>query len=253
MACFDTVSDRTVVFTLAKGSQVTPDDFLPHLLCVSGRMEAFGTVGVGHIWHLTLKSCDDVDTITDRGDFEIKDRSVTVSRLSSVLTSATLFWLPYWVPHDDVVDSFESLIDDIVSGNYVQLLQHGFSGCFSTQRKIRSPVDMKNLPYFLTISSEGRTYRTFVFVPGRPAICFGWHMKNTCPDALQNRQSFKRPSSPIHIPSSKKHSSDHDHESSIPDDSPSFQMPDLPKTDPCYPTRCFFAIFQDNSFSPDSS
>ena len=212
MAGFDSANDRTVVFTLAKGSQVTPDDFIPHLLCVSGRMEAFGTVGVGHVWHLTLDSPEAVDTIIDNGHFVVNDRSVSVSRLSSILTSATLFWLPYWVPHDHVVDCLESVLDDRVSCNYVRLPQHGFSSCYSTQRKIHSAVDLKKLPYFITISSEGRSYRSFLFVPGRPAMCFGCgqvgHMKNDCPDAPKNRHSFKRPSSPIQIVSSKKPSLD---------------------------------------------
>lgn len=258
MACFDSVRDRTVVFTLSRGVQVSPDDFLPHLQCVSGSLVAFGTVGVGHVWHLTLQSVDDVDTVIDQGNFTIRNRSVCVSRLASILTSATLFWLPYWVPHDDVIASLELLLDDRVSCNYVQLPQHGFAGCFSTQRKLRSPVDMKNLPYFVNISSEGRLYRTFLFVPGRPAVCFSCakvgHMKNSCPDDQANRQSFKRPSSAIDIPTSKKHSPDPVEDSSMPvdlDKSFTLQMPDHLSMPVCSFIQNEMFALQETSTPPD--
>ena len=87
---------------------------------------------------------------------------------------------------------------------------------FSTQCKIRSPVDLKDLPYFIDIESEGRTYRTFLIVPGRPSVCFdcgrSGHMKNGCPGVQPPKSSSKIPSSPIQIPA-KKPAHDDDHHS----------------------------------------
>ena len=134
--------EHTVVFTLSRGPQVSRSDFLPFLGCVKGRMEGFGTVGVGHVWHLTLKDPSDVDTLIDQGDFVVLSRNVSVTKLQSVLLTATLFWLPFWVPHSDVVDSFQGLLDDYISCTYVQIPQQGFQGCYSTQRKLRSPTDL---------------------------------------------------------------------------------------------------------------
>ena len=48
------VRSRTVILTLSKGPQVVPGDFYEALEVVMGRIVAFGTVGVGHVWHLTL-------------------------------------------------------------------------------------------------------------------------------------------------------------------------------------------------------
>ena len=72
--------DRTVVFTLSRGVQVCPTDFLPFLSCVADRMVGFGTVGVGHVWHLTLLTEEDAELLDQQGDFTIKDRQVSVSR-----------------------------------------------------------------------------------------------------------------------------------------------------------------------------
>ena len=200
--------DRTVVFSLSRGVQVSPTDFLPYLTCVQNRMVGFGTVGVGHVWHLTLVSEEDAELLEEQGDFTIKNRQVSVSRLKSNLLTATIYWLPFWVPHDDVVDSLQALLDDRVTCTYIQIPQHGFHGCYSTQRKIRSPVDLKDLPYFIDITSEGRVYRAFLFVPGRPAVCFdcghSGHMKNACPGVKKPSSGFKRPSDPVDIPYAKK-------------------------------------------------
>ena len=40
---------RTAVFSLSRGPQVSPLDFVPFLDCVKDRMVGFGTVGVGHV------------------------------------------------------------------------------------------------------------------------------------------------------------------------------------------------------------
>ena len=200
--------DRTVVFTLSRGVQVCPTDFLPFLSCVADRMVGFGTVGVGHVWHLTLLTEEDAELLDQQGYFSIKDRQVSVSRLKSNLLTATIFWLPFWVQHDDVIDSLQTYLDDRVACTCIQIPQHGFHGCYSTQRKIRSPVDLKDLPYFIDITSEGRVYRAFLFVPGRPAVCFdcglSGHMKNACPGVKETLSGFKRPSDPIDIPPPKK-------------------------------------------------
>ena len=179
------VKSCTVVFTLSKGQQVTPMDFAPHLEVVMGRILGFGTVGVGHVWHLTLTEQCYVQDILDQGDFEIQGRKVAVSKLSSALLSAVLFWLPFWVNHSDVIASLGKLLNDRVTCEYVRIDQKGFPGCYSTQRRIRSATDLTDLPYFIPVTSEGQTYRTFLFVPGRPPACFACnrigHMKNTCP------------------------------------------------------------------------
>ena len=47
-------------------------------------MVGFGTVGVGHVWHLTLKSEQDVEELISQGDFDIEGGvGVSVSRLGS--------------------------------------------------------------------------------------------------------------------------------------------------------------------------
>lgn len=181
----DDIKSCTVVFRLAKGPQVVPLDFAPHLDIVAGRIRGFGTVGVGHIWHLTLTSQCYVDDLITQGDFVLRGRAVAVSKLGTALLSATLFWLPFWVAHEDVITSFGELLQDKVTCEYVRIDQKGFPGCYSTQRRITAATDLKALPHFLSIQSEGHTYRTFLFVPGRPPACFACnaigHMKSSCP------------------------------------------------------------------------
>ena len=49
------IKEITVMLSIPKGSKLVPLDFLPALEVVRGciALVAFGTVGVGHIWHLT--------------------------------------------------------------------------------------------------------------------------------------------------------------------------------------------------------
>ena len=64
MSSYDQFRDRTAVFTLSKGSQVSP---------------------------------------SNQGDFVINNREVSVSSVKSKLLSATLYWVPFWVNHDDMM------------------------------------------------------------------------------------------------------------------------------------------------------
>ena len=82
------------MFTLSKGVQVTLSYFYSALEIISGRMVAFGTVGVGHVWYLPLKDIHDVDLIMAQGDFKVLDRDVYISRLDNALLSGILYWLP---------------------------------------------------------------------------------------------------------------------------------------------------------------
>lgn len=184
------VKNRTVVLTLPKGLNVSSEDFLPFLELVRGRIIAFGTVGVGYIWHLTLKSLPDVDRVIDRGNFYIGDFLVQVSRFSDMCNIGTLYWLPYWVPHDDVVSNISKLLGSRLSCQNIQIPQRGFEGCYSTKRRLESPVSLDKLPHFLQIESEGQVYRTFLLVPGRPPVCFhcggSGHMKSSCENKSRN-------------------------------------------------------------------
>ena len=115
--------------------------------------------------------------------------------------------------HEDVSDSLEELLGESITCAYVQIPQHGFHGCFSTQRKIRSPVDLQHLPHFVEIASEGKVYRAFLFVPGRPTVRFNCgrvgHMRGSCP-GKDDETTFKRPSSsPVEIPPAKQSRKDH--------------------------------------------
>lgn len=185
MASNHSVRKRTVVFTLPKGSSVTCKDFVPALRCVQDKITAFGTVGAGNIWHLTLKNVRDVQVVLDLGNFHIADNIlVQTSRLIDVVFTGILHWLPFWVPHEDVCHSMEKLLIGKITCKCYNIQQRGFKGCMSTQRKIESTVSMKSLPYFIGIESNGSIYQTFLFVPGRRPICFSCgligHKKAEC-------------------------------------------------------------------------
>ena len=196
----DDIKACTVVFKLSRGQQVVPLDFAPHLEVVAGRIQGFGTVGVGHILHLTLTSQCYVEDVIAQGDFSIRGRTVVASKLSTSLLSAVLYWLPFWVKHEDVITSLGKLLDDTVTCEYIRIDQKGFPGCYSTQRKIYAAADLRNLPHFIQIESEGETYRTFLFVPGRVPACFACnaigHMKSSCPVA-QNTANVPAPAVPV--------------------------------------------------------
>lgn len=193
MASTHSVRMRTIVFTLPKGSHVTCKDFLPALHCVQDKITAFGTVGAGHIWHLTLKNISDVQLVLDLGNFYIADDIlVQTSRLSDVIFTGVLHWLPYWVPHKDVCQSIEKLTAGKIMCKYFNIQQKGFKGCKSTQRKIQSTRSLKSLPYFIGIESNGSTHQTFLFVPGRRPVCFSCgligHKKAECCQTNQEEE-----------------------------------------------------------------
>lgn len=181
------MKERTVVLTLSKGSRASYADFSPILDQYEGKFEAFGTVGVGHIWHLTFKSIQDSDMfqrVHSRFTICNNEVSVLASKYLDTLNVATIYWLPYWVPHEDVVLSLAKYTGTRSFCRYVQIPQKGYRGCYSTQRRIESPVGLKELPYFFNIESEGVSHRVFLFVPGREPICFkckrAGHMRSSC-------------------------------------------------------------------------
>ena len=208
------IQSKTIVFTLPKGCRVTPQDFLPALNVISGKITAFGTVGVSHVWHLTLDDLNDVDSLVDQGDFKVKSYPVAVTKFDDGCYSATLHWLPFWVPNCVVESCIGSLLsDDIIHSSYVRIPQPGFKDCFGTQRKINSAKDLKKLPYFVPVKYEGTVYRTCLFVPGRDPICFQCnaigHMRNQCTIEKTTAQT-----SHICDPETKDVSSEHTKDSS---------------------------------------
>lgn len=180
----DSIKDRTVVLTLPKGLKATYDDFFPVIDPYMGRIIAFGTVGVGYVWHITFKAISDVDSFVQAGNFSLGDYTVVVNRFKDICTVGTLHWLPYWIPHDDVVSCISRILGSKISCQYIQIPQRGYRDCFTTQRRLVSPISLDNLPHFIDIPFEGQSFRSFLFVPGRQPVCFACggagHMRSTC-------------------------------------------------------------------------
>ena len=199
MASVQHIKSRTLVFTLSKGSRVFPKDFLPALHCVRGSIEAFGTVGVNYIWHITLSDSEATDCLFDQGNFKIGGREVYVSRLAEGFYHATLHWIPYWVPHSDVTRSLELLLSGSkVTCSYIKVPQVGYLDCSSAQRSIKSVTSLGDLPHFIHVNSEGESYRAYLFVPGRQPICFQCHsighMKDQCTLSTPAQEEDSHPS-----------------------------------------------------------
>ena len=172
------IKDRTLVLVCSrgnKGTRIIPSDFLPALACVRGSIEAFGTVGVGYVWHITLSDTSAADVLLSQGNFSIREVQVSISRLSKGFFQATLHWIPYWVPDRDVESVFSTLLSSPVTCTYIRVPQVGFLDCFSTQRAIQSVVSLEALPHFLYVTSEGVSYKSCLFVPGRVPVCFACH------------------------------------------------------------------------------
>ena len=192
---------RTIVFTLPRGLKAVPKDFEPVLDIVIGKMLAFGTVGVGHVWHVTLLDDQSASMLLDQGHFSLHGKEVSVARLSTLAHTAFLYWLPFWIPNDLVEEALESLLGDCVTSTYVRMSQPGYQDCYTTQRKITSAVSLDGLPYFLPIEFERVTHRACLFVPGRQPICFQCgqvgHMRNQChgvkPSVVQDPCGLCRP------------------------------------------------------------
>ena len=51
---------------------------------VQGKLVAFGIVGVGHVWHVTVQDVQDVKALIEQGNFEFNGREVSVTRLSQL-------------------------------------------------------------------------------------------------------------------------------------------------------------------------
>lgn len=179
-----TIRERTVVLTLQRGARVQPFQFLPFFECVRGHIVAFGTVGQGHVWQVTLGDRLYAEALVGQGNFSIGNNRVSVTKLDSGLHTAYLYWCPFFVSHADVERAFNAQLAGKVASEYIKMKQEGFSQCFSTQRRIISSVDLSVLPHFLNVTSEGKNYRCFVFVPGRPTVCFNCgqqgHMRSKC-------------------------------------------------------------------------
>jgi hypothetical protein len=163
-------------------------DFDPLLSPFSEYIECFGTVGVGYVWNLTLKSSDHIDVVlaaTDNGNYFVKQViPIFLSKSTEVLQSATLFWLPYWVSNDHVASVLSNLIGSKVSCTYIRIPQGSLQGCYTTQRRLVCPAGFAKAPHFVNILFETESYRCHVFVPGRPPVCFACglegHMRNRC-------------------------------------------------------------------------
>jgi len=182
----DDIRKKTIVFALPPLIHLTPLDFLPHLSKFANicRFEAFGTVGVGHMLHLTVDDAKAAKNIVQYGDFSIGSVPAKVSWMDLVTFTAFIHWIPYWVPDADVEKALDSLLHDSYRCSYIRIDQPGFQGCYSTQRRIKSVGDLRGFPHFITVRSAGINYRAFVFVPGREPVCFKCgetgHMKDKC-------------------------------------------------------------------------
>ena len=182
----DPIRLRTVVLTVEDKSHLTPVDFLPVFQdrLLKGQITAFGTVGVGYVWHLTLDSSNVTSAFVQKGDFNIGSTLVKTCIMDQVAYTAFVHWIPFWVPHVDVECALASVLQGTYKSSYIRIAQKGYEGCFSTQRRIRSTADMSSLPHFIKIHSEGLTYKGHVFVPGRKPVCFNCgsegHMKSDC-------------------------------------------------------------------------
>lgn len=182
------IKDRTLVFTLPKGARASYSDFAPVISSIQGQFVAFGTVGVGHVWHMTFYAPELAESfLQGHTAFCIGDRQtpVEVTKYSELLNVGTIFWLPFWVPHNHIIQAIDSYLDNSqISCQYVTVPQRGYKDCYSTQRRIECTGSLKDLPYFVNVESEGKTYRGFVFIPGREALCFKCglkgHMKSSC-------------------------------------------------------------------------
>ena len=185
------IKDRTLVFTLPKRIKVKPLDFLPALFDCDGLLEGFGTVGVSHIWHATFRDLATYDLVLSRGSFTILEGvHVVVSKLGDGFHVGQLHWIPYWVPHSDIERSLSILLGDKVSCTYIRIPQKGFTDCYSTQRSITSPADLIKLPYFINVISEGITYKSCLFIPGRVQVCFNCHLTGHMrSDCLANKMT----------------------------------------------------------------
>lgn len=109
---------------------------------------------------------------------------VDVTKLSDRKFRAILHWLPYWLPNIEIEQHLNFLLEAPVTISYVRLPQPGYRGCFSTQRRVESVADLDALPHFLRVPFEGKYYKAYVFVPGRPQMCFQCgqrgHMRSDC-------------------------------------------------------------------------
>jgi hypothetical protein len=161
---------RTLVITCPKGSKFVYSDFDPLLSDFRQYIECFGTVGVGYVWNLTLTHSHHVDVVlskTDNGNFFVKNViPVFVSRFTEVKQSATLFWLPYWVPNDLVIQQLSIVLGSKVSCSYIRIAHGSLNGCYTTQRRLVCPVGLEKLPHFVDIFFENERYRCHVFIPG---------------------------------------------------------------------------------------
>lgn len=177
---------RTVVLRLPVASLVPITDLFDSLAsrCKLSDIEALGTVGVGHVYHVTFFHESKAISVVKTGNFQVRGVPVVVQHMPTVSFTVFVHWVPYWVPHGDVERSLEKVLMGNYRCSYVRVAQKGYPDCYSTQRRVRSVVDVRKLPHFLTVSSQGLNYRAFIFVPGREPVCFKCgqegHMRDKC-------------------------------------------------------------------------
>jgi hypothetical protein len=155
------------------------------------QIECFGTVGVGYVWNVTFRSIQVGDAVlasTEDGNFFVREViPIHVAKFCEVKQSATLFWLPFWVPNDVVSNHLSKILKSKVVCSYIRITHGSLNGCYTTQSRLVCPAGLTKLPHFIHIPFEDESYRCFTFVPGRPPVCFACgdegHMRNQCPAA----------------------------------------------------------------------
>ena len=87
---------RTVVVKLESGEGVARATFLDQLDSKLVNLEDLGTAGNNKVWHITVKSIDQAESLVSSG-LVIQGKSAKLEILSSSTVRVRLLWLPFHV------------------------------------------------------------------------------------------------------------------------------------------------------------
>ena len=202
------IMERTVVAKVPVGDGISRGNFLPALGDVIGlkNLVALGIAGSNREWHITTSDVTHAHSLVDCGSIQVGRESASLSFLRAPAFKIRIFWLPYYVDNQLVIDWLESFGMTVREARHEKSVIKGIEHVSTMVREFyvtKYGVDVKEeLPDVGYVKLGEFRHRIMVAVQGRAVKChrcgLRGHMRRECVAIVDVRpEAGRSPDPPV--------------------------------------------------------